>query len=148
MKVCLNTEKQKGLSFSFICFHGFFGNGTFQWVTRDSNKIFPNSFPGASLCVNGMALRRRGFWRWRNPLLRLIERSCDRFSFPTIAARRIARVRFERFQGLAAPFPSHSLFSTRSAGRARRVRQTPTGLVDISEKQYQLAAGLARHCRF
>src|SRR5580692_11719952 len=31
---------------------------------------------------------------------------------------------------------------------ARRAREAPVGLANISEKQYQVPAGLARHCRF
>jgi hypothetical protein len=62
-------------------------------------------------------------------------------------ARRHFRVRFERFQWLAAPFPSRVLHLT---PKPRRV--SPMGSANrscrLSEKQYQLPAGLARNCRF
>jgi len=32
------SMKENENKIAFICFHGLFGNGTFQWVTADSNK--------------------------------------------------------------------------------------------------------------
>src|ERR1700722_16704013 len=60
---------------------------------------------------------------------------------------RHSRVRFERFQWLAAPFPSHSCPGGRRLGRASPVGKAAAQLVSNSKKQYQIPAGLARNCR-
>jgi hypothetical protein len=57
------------------------------------------------------------------------------------------RVRFERFQWLAAPFPRRCLSLMRKP--RSRVEPDKCGPARrLSEKQYQVPTGLARNCRF
>jgi hypothetical protein len=49
--------KEKCLSFPFICFHKFFGIGTYQWFTGDSNRknlpLFPLAFQVVGEALDG-----------------------------------------------------------------------------------------------
>ena len=58
------------------------------------------------------------------------------------------RVHFERYQRLAAPFPSHSLLLTPKSRPRVAHSKARVKLIELSEKQYQASAGLARNCRF